>query len=124
MSEPVLLKTYSYWKKIRKKKSPRTLMGPSDKEKVYLQKETENNQSKCEKVQRLKWPSHRKAKKIKDWVRKVKKDWKYVYDKKYILYLVKQLLLLILIWSVAIKKPPDKITSCNTNEIHRSSCKN
>ncbi|CAL4189282.1 unnamed protein product, partial [Meganyctiphanes norvegica] len=60
ISEPVLLKSYTYWKKIRKKKIPRTQIGPSDEDIVYLQKKTENNQSEWEKVPRLKWTSHRK----------------------------------------------------------------
>ncbi|CAL4221060.1 unnamed protein product [Meganyctiphanes norvegica] len=63
ISKPVVLKSCRYWKKVRKKKSPRTLMGRSAK--VMLQQETENNYRKCEKVQQLKWPSHRKTKKKK-----------------------------------------------------------
>ncbi|CAL4103931.1 unnamed protein product, partial [Meganyctiphanes norvegica] len=63
ISKPVVLKSCRYWKKVRKKKSPRTLMGRS--EKVMLQKETGNNKRKFEKVQQLKWPSHRKTKKKK-----------------------------------------------------------
>ena len=72
ISKPVLLKSYSYWKKIRKKKSPRTQIGPSDEEKVYLQKKTENTQSEWEKVPWLKWTSHRKARRKKIYVKKKK----------------------------------------------------
>ncbi|CAL4248091.1 unnamed protein product, partial [Meganyctiphanes norvegica] len=39
ISKPVVLKSYRYWKKIRKKKSPRTLMGQRNEKCVMLSKE-------------------------------------------------------------------------------------
>ncbi|CAL4115300.1 unnamed protein product, partial [Meganyctiphanes norvegica] len=57
ISKPVLLKSCRYWKKVRKKKSPRTLMGRRKWHHVPLIKKYRRYKKKIKKIRNKKTPS-------------------------------------------------------------------